>query len=136
MKYDHLVKFNGEYYPAGTDVPVGDEVKVELTDNVPEGALEPNADGSMNTYDEDGNFAGTVDAEVVAELQEQAGEAVVLDPEAITTADANEESYKKSDITRMSVENLKNLATELGIVVDETATGAKLKEELIAKLGL
>lgn len=23
MKYDHLVKFNGEYYPAGADVPVG-----------------------------------------------------------------------------------------------------------------
>lgn len=22
MKYDHLVKYNGEYYPAGTDVPV------------------------------------------------------------------------------------------------------------------
>ena len=23
MKYDHLVKYNGKYYPAGTDVPVG-----------------------------------------------------------------------------------------------------------------
>ena len=25
MKYDHLVKYNGKYYPAGTDVPVGDK---------------------------------------------------------------------------------------------------------------
>ena len=23
MKYNHLVKYNGKYYPAGTDVPVG-----------------------------------------------------------------------------------------------------------------
>lgn len=39
------------------------------TDNVPEGALEPNADGSVNAYDEAGLKVGTVDAdtaEVVA----------------------------------------------------------------------
>ena len=23
MKFNHLVKYNGKYYPAGTDVPVG-----------------------------------------------------------------------------------------------------------------
>lgn len=39
-----------------------------LTDNVPEGALNTNPDGSVNTYDEDGNPAGTVDAATVAEL--------------------------------------------------------------------
>ena len=127
MKYPYMVNFEGKYYPAGTDVPVGDEVIAELTDNVPDGALDTNADG---------NVVGTVDAETVAELQEQAGETVVLAPEETATADANEKSYKKSDITRKSVENLKNLATELGIVVEETATGAKLKEEIIAKLGL
>ena len=32
------------------------------TDNVPEGALEPNADGSVNAYDEAGLKVGTVDA--------------------------------------------------------------------------
>ena len=32
MVYSHLVKYNGVYYPAGTDVPVG-EPSVEIKDN-------------------------------------------------------------------------------------------------------
>lgn len=76
MKYDHLVKFNGEYYPAGTDVPVGAPVIVEMTDDVPDGALDANADGSVNAYDEEGNVIGAVSAEEVEQLQEQAGEAL------------------------------------------------------------
>ena len=75
MKYDHLVKFNGEYYPAGTEVPVGNVSEVELTDKVPDGALKENMDGSVNTYDEAGNKVGTVDAKTVERLQEEAGEA-------------------------------------------------------------
>jgi len=39
-----------------------------LTNNVPEGALNTNLDGSVNTYDENGNPAGTVDAATVAEM--------------------------------------------------------------------
>ena len=39
-----------------------------LTDNVPEGALNTNPDGSVNAYDENGNPAGTVDAATVAEM--------------------------------------------------------------------
>lgn len=72
MKYDHLVKYNGEYYPAGTEVPVGDSVKAKLTDNVPDGALDVNEDGSVNTYDEAGNVVGTLSAEEIEELQEEA----------------------------------------------------------------
>ena len=34
-----------------------------LTDNVPEGALETNPDGSVNTYNADGNKVGTMTAE-------------------------------------------------------------------------
>lgn len=48
-----------------------------LTDNVPEGALNTNPDGSVNAYDENGNPAGTVDAATVAELtgnEPEAGE--------------------------------------------------------------
>ena len=42
MKFNHLVKYNGEYYPAGTEVPVGvkpvenkkvEEVKVDFSKN-------------------------------------------------------------------------------------------------------
>ena len=39
-----------------------------LTDNVPEGALQTNPDGSVNTYDADGNKVGTVDAETVEKM--------------------------------------------------------------------
>ena len=39
-----------------------------LTDNVPEGALNTNPDGSVNAYDENRSPAGTVDAATVAEM--------------------------------------------------------------------
>lgn len=39
-----------------------------LMDNVPEGALQTNPDGSVNAYDEDGNKIGTVDAETVEKM--------------------------------------------------------------------
>lgn len=45
-------------------------------------------------------------------------------------------NYKKSDIALMKVSDLKVLATKIGIEVTEESTGAKLKEEIIAKLGL
>lgn len=76
MKYDHLVKYNGVTYPAGTDVPVGVPVSADMTNDVPDGALDTNADVSVNAYDEDGNLVGTVSAEDVEKLQEQAGEAL------------------------------------------------------------
>lgn len=44
--------------------------------------------------------------------------------------------YTKSGISRMSTADLKALAPTLGIMVTEESTGAKLKEEIIAKLGL
>lgn len=60
MKHPHIVVKDGVWYPAGTDVP--------------DGALDTNVDGSVNAYDEDGNVVGTVSAEEVEQLQEQAGE--------------------------------------------------------------
>lgn len=75
MKYPHIVVRDGVWYPAGTEVPVGVPIKVDLTDDVPEGALNVNADGSVNTYDEHGNAVGTVSAEEVDRLRERAGEA-------------------------------------------------------------
>ena len=44
--------------------------------------------------------------------------------------------YSKSDISRMKLDDLKTLAPTLGIEVTEESTGVKLKEEIIAKLGL
>ena len=44
-----------------------------LTDNVPEGALQTNPDGSVNAYDADGNKVGTVDAATVAAVTGNTG---------------------------------------------------------------
>lgn len=44
--------------------------------------------------------------------------------------------YKKSEISRMSIADLKDLATKLGISDAENTSGEKLKEEIITKLGL
>ena len=32
MKFGHLVKYNGQYYPAGADVPVGDNPVKEVVE--------------------------------------------------------------------------------------------------------
>ena len=51
------------------DVSVWDEngvLVLGMTDDVPEGALQTNPDGSVNVFDADGNKVGTVDAETVA----------------------------------------------------------------------
>jgi len=39
-----------------------------LTNDIPEGALQTNPDGSVNTYDADGNKTGTVDAETAKKM--------------------------------------------------------------------
>lgn len=43
-----------------------DAPAMEMIDNVPEGALDTMPDGSVKTYDEDGNMAGEASAEAVA----------------------------------------------------------------------
>ena len=45
-------------------------------------------------------------------------------------------TYKKSDITLMKVEDLKSLATELGINEANKKSGSELKKLIIKKLGL
>lgn len=48
----------------------------------------------------------------------------------------DKKKYSKSDITRMSTANLKELAKTLSIEVTEESTGKVLKEQIIGKLGL
>lgn len=49
---------------------------------------------------------------------------------------AGKPEYKKSDIARMNVEDLKKLAAELGIEGAAESTGDVLKAEIIKRLGL
>lgn len=83
MIFKHQVKYNGVYYPAGTDVPVG--VK-------------------------------TVEDKKPVEVEE--------------------EKYTKTDINRMAVAELKELAGKQGIDGAEEMTGAELKKALIEHYGL
>lgn len=83
MKYPHIVVRDGVWYPAGTEVPVGEPMKVELTDNVPDGALDEHPDGSIKAYDEAGNKVGTVSAEEVEQLQREAGEMLPEQSESV-----------------------------------------------------
>ena len=62
-----------------------------LTDNVPEGALQTNPDGSVNAYDEDGNKIGTVDAETLKEMT-----TVNDDVSELATGDNEQETSQKN----------------------------------------
>ena len=62
-----------------------------LTDNVPEGALQTNPDGSVNTYDADGNKTGTVDAETLKEMT-----TVNDDVSELATGDNEQESTQEN----------------------------------------
>lgn len=53
-------------------------VKVELIDDVPEGALEDNPDGSTNVYNEAGEKVGTMDKENVEKVMEAAAAAFII----------------------------------------------------------
>lgn len=61
-----------------------------LTDDVPEGALQTNPDGSVNTYDADGNKTGTVDAETLKEMT-----TVNDDVSELATGDNEQETSQK-----------------------------------------
>lgn len=62
-----------------------------LTDNVPEGALQTNPDGSVNAYDADGNKTGTVDAETLKEMT-----TVNDDVSELATGDNEQESTQEN----------------------------------------
>ncbi len=81
MKFNHLVKHDGVYYPIGTDVPIGID---KTEEKIP----------------------------------------------------FSEKGYKKTDINRMSVAELKNFATNIGVEVTEESTGTALKELIIKELNL
>ena len=90
MVFKHLVKYNGVYYPAGADVPVGDK---------------------------------PVDNKKKSD-------------EVVEEKSTSEDKFTKSEITRMSTADLKEVAKLNGIENAEDMTGAKLKEVLIEKFEL
>lgn len=57
-------------------------------------------------------------------------------PENYKTEVPEEQQYTKTDINRMSKEDLVSLANEVGIIGAEDKSGSDLKKELIEKFGL
>ena len=147
MRYDHLVKHNGILYKAGEEVPVGDLLTPPVVPPADTLVMPPTVETfkgfldieDLKTYEPDDlktlatklgvTFTDETTHEELAELCST----VEVDIPVNNKAGAKE--YKKSDISRMNLENLKILATELGLEVADK-TGAALKEEIIAKLEL
>ena len=140
MKYGHAVKRNGVLYMAGEEVPVGNSSTPPV--NPPEqktikGYLDLE---NLKTYEPDAlkdlatklgvEFTDETTHEELAELCSKVEVDIPVDDEA------GAKEYKKSDIQRMNVDALKDLATKLEIEGAQDKTGAALKEEIIAKLGL
>lgn len=131
MKYGYTVKKDGVLYPAGTEV-LDKDVKEPK-----KGFLDAE---ELKTYTPDDlkalatklgvEFTDETTHEELAELCSK------VEVEIPDGGSAKVAQYKKSDIARMKVEDLKKLAVELEIAGVDEATGEKLKEEIIDKLGL
>lgn len=139
MKYGHAVKRNGILYMAGEEVPVGNSSTPPV--NPPEqktikGFLDFE---DLKTYEPDAlkDLATKLGVEFTEETthEELAELCSKVEVEIPQTEDSKVE-YKKSDIQRMNVDALKDLAAKLEIEGAQDKTGAALKEEIIAKLGL
>lgn len=59
--------------PAMPTVVINTHTAAVATDNVPEGALTDNPDGTVNAYDAAGNKVGTVSAEAAEEAASNVG---------------------------------------------------------------
>lgn len=138
MKYDHLVKHNGILYKAGEEVP--DENFPNPPLNPPEqkmikGFLDLE---DLKTYESDNlkALATKLGVEFTDETTHEELAELCSKVEVDIPADGEVKEYKKSDIQRMAVDDLKALAAQLEIEGAQDKTGAVLKEEIIAKLGL
>ena len=139
MKYDHLVKYNGRFYKAGEEVPTGNSLTPPVTppeQNTTKGFLDLE---DLKTYEPDAlkDLATKLGVEFTEETTHEELAELCSKVEVDTSVKDDEvKEYKKSDIQRMNVEDLKALAIKLEIEGAQDKTGAVLKEEIIAKLGL
>lgn len=96
----------------------------------------------MVSYERDGVIM--VVHESMARVMESCGYRKVVDfstttaPEQPVMGQPKEENkqYSRSEITRMSTADLKEVATSLGLEVTEESTGKMLKEQILEKLDL
>ena len=104
MKFDYLVKHNGIYYKAGTDVPIEGDSLMGASKNAKADKVEPK-----------------VEVEHIEEVKAEVEDAKL------------DKKYTKTEINRMSTKELRELANANGINGDEYV-GSELKAMLIEKL--
>lgn len=68
-------------------------LKIELTDDVPDGALDKNEDGTTKVYDEEGNAVGSMTEEEVRQIEDAITDQNIK--AAIAAADTTEEVHGK-----------------------------------------
>ena len=74
MVYKHQVKYNGKYYPAGTDVPVGEKsVENKKEDNFAQYMNEPVESGEETYTKTEINRMSTADLRKLAKEKEISG---------------------------------------------------------------
>lgn len=139
MKCGYAVKRDGVLYMAGEEVPVGNSSKppVDPPQKTIKGFLDVE---DLKTYEPDAlkDLATKLGVEFTEETthEELAELCSKVEVDIPVDVKAGSKEYKKSDIQRMNAEGLKALATKLEIEGAQDKTGAVLKEEIIAKLGL
>lgn len=114
MKFPYHVFHNGVSYAPFTDVPIEEETTTAVEEDE---KVEEVAEETLPFADE-------------SELEENST------PEITFGAPKTEKKYTKTDIYRMNIDNLRNLARESGIRGYTKKKGADLKEELLQKFGL
>lgn len=108
MKHKYYIKHNGVLYAPGTDVPEG-KAPVE---NVEQPKVEETKQSEVTENVEQPNT-------------EENAEPPVEQP-----------SYTRTQIQQMNSEDLRNVATELGLAFDEDSTNKELKQKIMGKLGI
>ena len=112
---------------------------VVATDNVPDGALETNEDGSVNVYDADGNKVGTATAEEAAAAEAAAAQAIEDQTEReaadkATTEQKNDGKVKVKAVVRYLNKKLNEIVeagTEFRVSKERAA---ELEEKEVAKI--
>ena len=139
MKYPYIVKYNGVYYPAGTEVPDGESDEfikggdAKKIVDVPEPAPDPEPENEPepDTADEQ------APAQPEADEPETDEENKTAEPENEPAKDFQPvPKYNKNALNRMPVMELRNVALEVGIKDVANKTGGQLKAELIELFGL
>lgn len=135
MKYPYIVKYNGVYYPAGTEVPDGESDEflkgndAQKIIDVP--APDPEPENEPDMADEQ------TPEQPEADEPETDEENQTAEPENEPEKDFQPvPKYNKNALNRMPVMELRNVALEVGIKDVANKTGGQLKAELIELFGL